>query len=80
MYLALSAHVPDGTTSNSRRPTAGADMRAELLRQGLLDARASRDDSAGIGGVSRGDGAGRVGEPGPDLRWLEDLHPATGRE
>ncbi len=79
MYLALSAlylmerHELEET---HRR----ADMRAELLRQGLLDARASRDDSAGIGGVSRGDGAGRVGEPGPDLRWLEDLHPATGRE
>ena len=79
MYLALSAlylmerHELEET---HRR----ADMRAELLRQGLLDARASRDGSAGIGGVSRGDGAGRVGEPGPDLRWLEDLHPATGRE
>ena len=79
MYLALSAlylmerHELEET---HRR----ADMRAELLRQGLLDAGASRDDSAGIGGVSRGDGAGRVGEPGPDLRWLEDLHPATGRE
>lgn len=79
MYLALSAlylmerHELEET---HRR----ADLRAELLRQGLLDARASRDGSAGIGGVSRGDGAGRVGEPGPDLRWLEDLHPATGRE
>jgi hypothetical protein len=57
-----------------------ADTQAELLRQGLLDARASDTDSAGIGGVPRRDGAGRVGEPGPDLRRLEDFHPATGRE
>jgi len=79
MYLALSAlylmerHQLEET---HRR----ADTRAELLRQGLLDAQASRDDSAGVGGVSRGDSAGRVGQPRPDLRWLEDLHPATGRE
>ncbi len=79
MYLALSAlylmerHELEET---HRR----ADMRAELLRQGLLDARASRADSAGIGGVPRGDGAGRVGQPSSDLRWLEDLHPASGRE
>ena len=78
MYLALSAlylmerHELEET---HRR----ADIQAELLRQGLLDARASAD-SAAIGGVSRSDGAGRVGQPGPDLRWLEDFHPATGRE
>ena len=79
MYLALSAQYlmeRHQLEETHRR----ADTRAELLRQGLLDARASRDDSAGIGGVSRGDGAGRVGQPGPDLRWPEDLHPATGRE
>ncbi len=79
MYLALSAQYlmeRHQLEETHRR----ADTRAELLRQGLLDARASSDDSAGIGGVSRGDGAGRVGQPGPDLRWLEDLHPATGRE
>jgi hypothetical protein len=79
MYLALSAlylmerHELEET---HRR----ADIRAELLRQGLLDARASREDSAGIGGVSGGDGPSRVGQPRPDLRRLEDLHPATGRE
>jgi hypothetical protein len=79
MYLALSAlylmerHQLEETY---RR----ADTQAELLRQGLLDAQASRDDSAGIDGVSCGDGASRVGQPGPDLRWLEDLNPAAGRE
>jgi hypothetical protein len=79
MYLALSAlylmerHELEET---HRR----ADMRAELLRQGLLDARASRADSAGVGGVARSDGPGRVGQPGPDLRWLEDYNPAPGRE
>ena len=79
MYLALSAlylmerHELEET---HRR----ADIRAELVRQGLLDAEASRAESAGIGGVSRGDGASRVGQPGADLRWLEDFHPATGRE
>ena len=79
MYLALSAQYlmeRHQLEETHRR----ADTRAELLRQGMLDAQASGDDSAGIGGVSRGDGAGRVGQPGPDLRWLEDLHPATGRE
>ena len=79
MYLALSAlylmerHELQET---HRR----ADIRAELLRQGLLDARASRDGSAGIGGVSSRDRAGRVGQPRPDVGGLEDLHPATGRE
>jgi hypothetical protein len=79
MYLALSAQYlmeRHQLEETHRR----ADTRAELLRQGLLDARASLDESAGIGGVPRGDSAGRVGQPGPDLRRLEDLHPATGRE
>ena len=65
MYLALSAQYlmeRHQLEETHRR----ADTRAELLRQGLLDARASSDDSAGIGGVSRGDGSGRVGQPGPD--------------
>jgi len=56
------------------------DVHAELLRQGLLDARASDGDSARIDGVPRRDGAGRIGEPGPDIRRLEDFKPATGRE
>ena len=79
MYLALSAlylmerHQLEET---HRR----ADIRAELLRQGLLDAQASSTGSAGIAGVSGGDGSSRVGQPGPDLRRFEDLHPATGRE
>ena len=79
MYLALSAQYlmeRHQLEETHRR----ADTRAELLRQGLLDAQASDTESARIGGVSRGDGAGRVGQPGPDLRRLEDLHPATGRE
>jgi hypothetical protein len=79
MYLALSAQYlmeRHQLEETHRR----AETRAELLRQGLLDARASRDDSAGIASVSGGDGAGRVGQPRPDLRRLEDLHPATGRE
>ena len=79
MYLALSAQYlmeRHQLEETHRR----ADTRAELLRQGLLDARASLDESAGVGAVSRSDGAGRVGQPGPDLCWLEDLHPATGRE
>jgi hypothetical protein len=79
MYLALSAlYLMERHELEETHRLA--DTRAELLRQGLLDARASAADSAGIAGVSRGDGAGRVGQPGPDVRWLEDFHPAAGRE
>ena len=79
MYLALSAlHLMERhqLEETHRR----ADIRAELLRQGLLDAQASSTESARIDGVSRDDRAGRFGQPGSDLRRLEDLHPATGRE
>jgi hypothetical protein len=79
MYLALSAQYlmeRHQLEETHRR----ADIRAELLRQGLLDAQASSSESTALGGISRGDRAGRVGQPGPDLRRFEDLHPATGRE
>jgi len=79
MYLALSAQYlmeRNQLEETHRR----ADTQAELLRQGLLDARASSAESGAVDGVSRSDGAGRVGQPCPDLRWLEDFHPATGRE
>jgi len=79
MYLALSAmylmerHLARETDRN-------ADMLAVHRRQLELDARASDDESPEIVAVPLGDRPGGVGHPGPDVRWVKDLHPASRRE
>ncbi len=79
MYLVSAMYVLE------RHRTFEADRRRELreaLQRGaLLEALASDEAASdGIAGVPLGDRAGRRSDPGADLGWGQDLHPAAGPE
>lgn len=74
---ALYGHELHRTFKTDRR----RELRDALQRGSLLEALASDEaDSAGIAGVSVGDGAGGRTDPGPGLGRSQDLHPAAGAE